>query len=507
MRLFSKLALLVLMLQAVAMPLAAQTDVPAFPGAEGFGRYTTGGRGGKVLYVTTLEDNAPDEPIIKGSLRWAIREKGARTILFSLSGTIHLKQELKIYKNGDLTIAGQSAPGDGICVADYPVVIASDNVIIRYMRFRLGDKGKVSDGADALGSRDYKNIIIDHCSMSWSIDECCSLFGTENLTVQWCIISESLRMSGHSKGTHGYGGNWGGANASYHHNLLAHHDSRCPRLGPAVETQTREWMDLRNNVFYNWRGNGCYGGEGMKVNIVNNYYKPGPATDEAKEHIKYRICAIDIRTSEYSKRFPKFAVMENVWGKFYIDGNVMDRNPEVTADNWTKGVYQQINKKYNISQTTKDTIRLSEPLDAGYVTTHTAEKAYAQVLKFAGRYPHDAVDRRVVSDTRLRAVTCTGSKSNIPGFIDSPDDTRPESAPADWSPFPVLKSAPAPLDTDGDGIPDEFEDMYGLDKNNPADGNQKNNEGYTNLEFYLNMLVMPITQAQNAGGKMVRPCR
>ncbi|HQI43666.1 MAG TPA: pectate lyase, partial [Dysgonamonadaceae bacterium] len=260
--------------------------VCAFPGAEGFGRYTTGGRGGEVYYVTTLEDDNDE-----GTLRYAIAQKGPRTIIFNVAGTIFLKSNLRI-TNGDITIAGQSAPGKGICIAGGPVTLNSNNIIIRYLRFRVGDK--TEGQPDGLGGSQNKNVIIDHCSISWSVDECCSIYGGENLTVQWCMITESLRTAGHSKGKHGYGAIWGGSKASFHHNLLAHHESRVPRLGPHVSTQEREYVDMRNNVFYNWAGAGCYGGEGMKVNIVNNYYKPGPATPKNK--ISYRIAAIGVRT-------------------------------------------------------------------------------------------------------------------------------------------------------------------------------------------------------------------
>ena len=238
---------------------------PAFPGAEGFGRFTAGGRGGAVCHVTSLEDAETE-----GTFRWAVQKSGARTIVFDVSGTIFLKEPLSI-RNGDVSILGQTAPGDGICIADYPFVISANNVIIRYMRFRLGNRQVMYHEGDGLGGMDRENIIIDHCSVSWSIDECLSVYGSKNISVQWNIVDQSLVNAGHSKGNHGYGGNWGGSGASYHHNLLAFHVSRCPRLGPRVGTQKDERMDLRNCVMYNWDGNGCYGGEGMNVNIVNNY--------------------------------------------------------------------------------------------------------------------------------------------------------------------------------------------------------------------------------------------
>ena len=222
--------------------------LPSFPGAEGFGRYTTGGRGGTVYHVTTLEDGD-----FKGTLRHAVNQRGPRTIVFDVAGNIFLNAPLRI-KQDDITIAGQTAPGQGICIARHPVTIGANNVIIRYLRFRVSNE--VEGEPDGLGGMDRKNIIVDHCSISWSVDECCSVYGNENSTVQWCIISESLRTAGHSKGAHGFGGNWGGNHASYHHNLMAHHMSRVPRLGPRPSTQEHEYMDLRNNVFYNWAGNG-----------------------------------------------------------------------------------------------------------------------------------------------------------------------------------------------------------------------------------------------------------
>lgn len=361
---------------------ATASNLVAFPGAEGFGRYATGGRGGKVYHVTTLQDG-----LEKGTLRHAVMQKGARTIVFDIAGTIFLNNNLRIV-SGDLTIAGQTAPGQGICIARYPVTIQADNIIVRYLRFRVGNEG--GGEPDGLGSTDCKNVIIDHCSISWSVDECCSVYGGENLTVQWCLISESLRTAGHAKGRHGYGAIWGGDKASFHHNLLAHHESRVPRLGPRPSTQQREHVDMRNNVFYNWAGNGCYGGEGMKVNIVNNYYKPGPATPK-NQPIRYRIASIGVRTTKYCHRADGspnvWHPMEHVWGKFYVTGNVIEGHPEVSRDNWTKGIYEQIDKNAcdnTFTDQVKQDMRLSEPLFADVITTHEAEEAYNLVLKKAG---------------------------------------------------------------------------------------------------------------------------
>lgn len=497
-----------------------QQRTPAFPGAEGFGMYTTGGRGGDVYHVTTLEDNGDNKSPLPGSLRQAIRKKGARTIVFDVSGTIHLKSELKI-QNGDLTIAGQTAPGDGICVADYPFIISADNVIIRFMRFRLGNVALKSDPkaheGDGLSASDHNNIIVDHCSVSWSIDECCSVYGGKNITVQWCIVSQSLRNSGHEKGAHGYGGNWGGSGASYHHNLLAHHDSRCPRLGPRQTTQTDERVDIRNNVFYNWGGNGCYGGEGMNINLVNNYYKPGPGTAKRGKKIEQRIAQIGVRNTKYTKHDTepnKWDVMWHRWGKLYVDGNINDKYPNITEDNWTDGIYAQVDVEKTDgtwTQTTMDTIRLSKPIAILPTTTHMANTAFRLVLDYAGCSLHrDQVDEQVVMDTRYGLASHTGTKkdakgrTNIPGIIDDPEDNRPEGkAGKEWQAWPVLNSQPAPKDSDGDGIPDDWEKEVGMDPNEPADGNTIHTSGLTYLEIYLHTLVAPIIQAQNEGGELM----
>ena len=482
--------------------LVAQDKPIAFPGAEGFGRYTTGGRGGKVYHVTTLEDNGKTSLV--GSLRWANAQSGPRTIVFDVSGTIMLKSGMRISKN--TTIAGQTAPGDGICIANYPVTL-DDNVIVRYVRFRLGNEAlKTNSSAhegDGLGAMDKKNIIVDHCSVSWSIDECLSVYGSRDITVQWCISSQSLVNAGHSKGNHGYGGNWGGSGASYHHNLMIHHTSRTPRLGPRPGTQTDERMDLRNNVIYNWGSNGCYGGEGMKVNIVNNYYKPGPGTPSGTKGM--RIASINIRTSEYTHHDTDspndWDKMWHVWGKYYVDGNVNTKYSQVTDDNWTYGMYNQIDANGNdgtYTQETKDTIRINTPIAYEAVTTHTAEKAYEQVLMYAGASLHrDALDDIMVSDARNGEATFTGS-GNSKGFINSQDDVK-SKIPNGW---PDLEQGTVLPDTDGDGMPDDWETAHGLNPNDKNDGNTKNEEGYTNLEVYLNSLVAHITDAQNEGGEL-----
>jgi hypothetical protein len=474
-------------------------NTPSFPGAEGFGRYTTGGRGGAVYHVTSLADDGT-----AGTFRWAVNKSGKRTIVFDISGTIHLTSALPV-ANANVTIAGQSAPGDGICVADYPFTINASNVVIRFVRFRLGNTYVAYHEGDGLGGMDQENIMVDHCSVSWSIDECCSVYGMKNSTVQWCIISQSLRNAGHVKGAHGYGGNWGGSGASYHHNLLCHHDSRTPRLGPRATTQTDERMDMRNNVIYNWGGNGCYGGEGMKVNMVNNYYKPGPGTKQRSTAIQYRIASIGIRTTAYVTANPSFAPMLHVWGKYFVNGNNTVGFSDVTADNWTKGMYAQIsnsNVDNLFTAVTQDTMKLTTPIDYIYTTTHTPELAYDKVLKYAGAsLSRDWVDTLMVYDTRNGLASHTGTGSgDIYGIIDNQNDNKPANAPSDWSPWPVLASTACPKDTDQDGMPDAWETANGLNPNNASDSNTLNNNGYTMLEVYMNSLVSGIMTAGSEGG-------
>ena len=479
----------------------AQEKTPAFPGAEGFGRYVSGGRGGNVYHVTSLADDGTE-----GTLRWALGKSGAKTIVFDVSGTIHLQSSLNI-SMGNVTIAGQTAPGDGICVADYPVAIKANNVIVRYMRFRLGNKNVLlngADGWDAFGGMDQENIIVDHCSVSWSIDECLSVLGNKNTTVQWCLVAQSLVNSGHSKGAHGYGGNWGGSGASFHHNLIAHHGSRTPRLGPRPTTQLDERMDMRNNVIYNFGGNGCYGGEGMTVNIVNNYYKPGPGTSTDKKG--YRIAGIGIRTQSYVDTYPAYAPALHLWGKYFVTGNYNTKYTSVNNDNWTYGIINQIDASGcdgTFTAETKDSIKLAEPMDFVATTTHSADDAYDRVLDYAGAsLSRDSFDELMVSDARNGAASYTG-KGLSKGFGNSQDDNRPADAADDWSAWPTLNSAAAPVDTDGDGMPDEWEKSNGLDPSDPSDGKTIGTDGYSNLENYLNSLVADITEKQNEGGELL----
>lgn len=453
-------------------PIPVDEEPFAFPGAEGFGRDATGGRGGKVLFVTNLNDSGP------GSLRAALNTSGKRYVLFKVSGTISLKSRLVI-SNGDLTVAGQTGPGDGICLRDYPVVINADNVIIRFLRFRMGDEAMQE--ADALEARFRKNIIIDHCSMSWSTDECVSFYANENTTVQWCIISESLRNSVHGKGAHGYGGIWGGKNASFHHNLVAHHDSRNPRFGEEAGKSfaLTDLVDVRNNVIYNWGGNSAYGGEAMNVNIVNCYYKPGPVTTKTE-----RIMSIDKNKDVGTEVY-------DIWGKFYIDGNVVEGSARATADNWQYGVYNQFHGSYGtVSDDDKAAMRMDEPHPVNNnVTTHTAADAYEKVLDFAGASFHrDAVDIRVIGNVRNKTFSAQGSNGSANGIIDTQSDV------GGW---PELASTDPPLSSADDGIPDEWKSQKKLDLSKNVANGRDLSTAYDNIEVYINSLVTEIVTKQN----------
>lgn len=435
-------------------------NLPAFPGAEGHGMYTTGGRGGCVIKVTNLNDSG------EGSLRAAVEASGSRIVVFEVSGTIALESKLFIRKDS-ITIAGQTAPGDGICIKNYCVYITASNVIIRYMRFRMGDEAMQED--DAVGGQGSRNMIIDHCSMSWSTDECASFYANENFTMQWCLIGESLVNSVHEKGEHGYGGIWGGNKASFHHNLLANHSNRNPRLrGHKLNSPTdAELVDLRNNVIYNYKGT-CYGSEGGgNYNLVNNYYKFGPATGNNID----KVLKVYVTEAEYN-----WLELEGAHGVFYVEGNYVHGNTDVTRNNW-KGVEIK-------PLITPEKAKSELEFDKGNITTDDAETAYQKVLAYVGASLfRDAVDKRTIHDAMTGTATIMdGGNGSTNGFIDTQD------AAGGW---PLLNSLPAPLDTDGDGMPDEWEVAHGLNPNNRADSNgDRNNDGYTNIEEYINSLAL-----------------
>jgi len=452
-------------LSAASAP-AQALSVPAFPGAEGHGSVTRGGRGGAVIAVTTLDDAGP------GSLRAAVEAKGPRIVVFRTAGTITLESRLTI-SNPYITIAGQTAPGDGVALRKYPIHIDADEVVIRYIRVRLG--GESGDDSDAISSRYHKNIILDHVSASWSIDETVSLYHGENVTVQWSLISESLYQSNHVKGHHGFGGIWGSNYSTYHHNLLAHHSSRNPRFASGCG-----YTDHRNNVIFNWGINSAYGGEKQQqgnpkfshcvINMVGNYYKPGPATIPGE--VSHRVANPSSRDEAAD------------FGQWFIAGNFMHGNPAVTRENW-KGAVQPQHGDTHVS-----VLKLDEPWPAMPIHEQSAEEAYSDVLRDAGATlpQRDELDRRIVEETRRGEATYegTGYKENHPeidaskpsGIIDSPDDV------GGW---PELASSPAPPDSDKDGMPDDWEEKFGLDPRTAADpALDGDRDGYTDVEEYLN---------------------
>jgi hypothetical protein len=442
----------------------AQEKIAAFPGAEGGGMYTSGGRGGIVYTVNSLDDTGiGDATTREGTLRWCLAQPGPRTVVFKVSGLIHLKSILKI--PGNTTIAGQTAPGDGICLCDYSGQLGGSNIIVRYMRFRMGDVTATEN--DAFWGRNFADIIIDHCSMSWSTDECASFYDNSFFTLQWCILSESLRNSVHEKGKHGYGAIWGGRTASFHHNLLAHHDSRNPRMcGSRYSNRADlELVDFRNNVIYNWGANSGYAGEGGRYNFVNNYYKPGPGSSN-KTRI-FQPYPDDGKNSQAA----------GIWGTFYVNGNYIDGSEAVTNDNWL-GIHPSTSTK------SKEELKSNVLFKVPNVTTETAQKAYDYVLAGVGAsFVRDSTDARIINEVTNGLAPVRGSNGTTQGgLIDSQFDV------GGWEQYTYSEDQ-VPVDADHDGMADQWELEKGLNPNDGTDGNLVAENGFTLLETYLNTIV------------------
>ena len=421
--------------------------VPAFPGAQGFGRYTQGGRGGTVIKVTNLEDSGP------GSLRHAVRQKQPRTIIFEVSGTIPLESELKI-NHGHITIAGQTAMGDGITLRNYGMVVNADEVIVRYVRARPGNEKGVE--TDAISIKSGSDIIIDHCSASWATDETLSvspsskgaLRAIDRVTVQWCIISESLNSSVHSKGNHGYGSlvrGSAGSRYTFHHNLWAHHQARMPRPGnytDAAGDPEGPLFDFRNNVFYNWGSKfSGYNADTRSVsryNFVKNYYLSGVDSGGA--------LAFD---------------ESNPLSESHFSGNYM--NHEQADDPWSLVQFRDGRAKGS-----------DRPFPAGHIDTEPAPVAFRRVMEFAGAsIRRDSVDERIISEVQESGGQIIDDQMSVGGW-------------------PHLEPGSPRPDKDGDGMPDGWESSLGLDPDDPADGKKdRNADGYTNLEEYINGLASP----------------
>lgn len=422
--------------------------LPAFPTAEGYGAHTPGGRGGRVFVVTNLDDHGP------GSLREAIETDTARIVVFNVAGTIELENFLDI-THPYITIAGQTAPGDGICLKNYPLnVKGTHDVIIRGLKIRPGVdsqlEGSMLDGIEVSSS---ENVIVDHCTVGWSSDEGLNSWkGNKNVTIQWCMMAEPLNKNLHAKGEHGFSASLGGECSSYHHNLFAHGKGRNPSVGGNHQHSTAN-MDFRNNVIFNYGTRVC-DGKPRSINLINNYYKPGPATSA---NIVGRIARIDN------------AAVYNFQGQWYIDGNVLDSDPSVAADNWHSAV--EVDRGL-----TEAEVRAAEPFEVAPVHTQPAAEAYELVVKWAGATPanRDEQETRIAQEVRSGEVTYGN------GIINSPDEVGG---------YPVLAAAAPWTDTDGDGIPDEWETANQLNPNDPSDAAKTAKNGYTNIENWFNSLL------------------
>ena len=526
---------------AALMSAAALAQAPAFPGAEGHGRYVTGGRGGKVIHVTNLNDKGT------GSFRAAVTGNSKKIIVFDVAGVIPLASDLTIGSN--TTILGQTAPSPGITLRYY-TVRPEDNCIIRFIRLRRGQEKDINDGADATWQRNKTGIIFDHCSFSWSIDEVASFYDNNNFTMQWCTVAESLTNPGHSKGAHGYGGIWGGKLASFHHNFVGHLMNRGPRFNGArygwtgytsnKDYDTYKWenpvqaenVDFRNCVMYNAQGT-CYGGPGGgQINIVNNYYKAGPSqslTDKTLNGIKVsvstgkergsqdRITQVTVSSSGNSdKNHPEYYEMTS---RYFISGNTTENTKGTITQNqdWKGVVYDKGTYTYNGEIYSADKknfygdavahqtinggpcvkIKMDNPAPTGEVTTHTAAEAFSKVLAYGGASLYrDEIDARYMEEAKTGTAQYKGSITQSPGIIDKVSDVNGYTE----STFGTA-SHPADFDTDKDGIPDAWELANGLNPNDDSDALTYSLDGkgyYTNLEVYANSLVEDIMKQGNA---------
>lgn len=525
---------------AALMSAAALAQAPAFPGAEGHGRYVTGGRGGRVVHVTNLNDSGT------GSFREAVKS-GKRIIVFDVAGVIALKSDLKIGDN--ITILGQTAPSPGITLRYYTVQPGNNN-IIRFLRIRRGEEKNINDGADATWQRNKTGIIFDHCSFSWSIDEVASFYDNNNFTMQWCTVAESLTNPGHSKGAHGYGGIWGGKLASFHHNFIGHLMNRGPRFNGSrygwtgytsnKNYSTYQWkntvqaenVDFRNCVMYNAQGT-CYGGPGGgHINIVNNYYKAGPSqslTSKTLNGIKVSVSTGKERGSQERITLVTLSNKSNsdedhpelydMTSRYFINGNTTETTKDSVTKNqdrkgisYDKGIPSQNGEYYspdaknfygdNVAHVTISgkscvKIKMDAPAPTGEVTTHSAAEALRKVLAYSGASLYrDEIDARYMEEAKTGTAKYKGSITLSPGIIDKVSDVNGYTE-ANFG----TASRPADFDTDKDGIPDAWEITNGLDPNDATDAltySVDSKEYYTNLEVYANSLVEDIMKQGNA---------
>ena len=417
---FVKIFVLMVCISVLGMGMQAQTK--AFPTAEGFGCMAQGGRGGEVVEVTNLEDAATNPPV--GSLRWALSQHSGKpiTVVFRVSGLIKLKADLRMKRNY-VTIAGQTAPGDGICIMDAKVNFGgSTHLVIRHLRFRVGTMNGDPSGKGSIGIENASDWIIDHCTFGWSGEENMTIYDNWRTTVQWSIIHEGLYRSGHNKGDRGYGTQWGGQNVTFHHNLLAHNFNRSPRFNGARSNDINVLIDYVNNVNYNWgKQNSCYGSDlesasrSNRTNFVNNYYKPGPARN-GTQNSHFTTSSVGAATTKPAQ--------------WYMSGNIMEgsANTAKNTDNYLgldMGNYSpsiQNNPSLWKSETPFEIAELFR------VITETAQDAFESVLAKAGAFPRDTVDRRIVRETIEGVATFNGEfdnngKNGMKGIIDKPEDT------------------------------------------------------------------------------------
>lgn len=480
-------------LQAVAQT-TESVKVPAFDGAEGGGMWTSGARAAEnpeVYHVTNLNDSG------EGSFRDAV-SKGNRFVVFDVGGNIKLKTPISSKNVSNLTILGQTAPGGGISIEGEQVYFStSSNIIMRYLRIRMASTTREQS---TIVFRDCDNIMVDHCSFSWSVDQCADLYGVKNATIQWCIVSEALHHSVHSEGAHSMGAMWGGINMTAHHNLLASNHSRNPMIPTGASTttyynasDTDSIVNIRNNVIYNWGGEGYGAQNGTRVNFIGNYYRPGPGTRESSKKLMFNIMG----THDSSKSLPENGGTcgggkgRRGWSAvMYLEDNYMEGADEVNADNW-KGIkidstVGSWDGAYIKCKDITDGIYVdgvlrpnNEYLSEYPIITQKPQSAYSEILKYAGASDRrDSIDTRVINDV-INKTAPTGKISGL-GFIDSPDDVGG---------FITLDGGVKPLDTDNDGLPDEWEEKNGLDKTNPTDAITINADGYTMLEEYGEELI------------------
>lgn len=508
----------------------AQQQLTAFPGAEGYGKFTTGGRGGVVYHVTRLDD-CTDANLVEGTLRWALRtgDETPRTVVFDTCGTIVLTSKLKLqYPN--VTIAGQTAPGGGICVAGCNIYVCKPNVIIRYVRFRPGDIMK--SNYPGLDVENTQNVIIDHCSLTWAVEECLTMYDCDSTTVQWTIIGEGLYSAGHKKGDRAYATQWGGEHSTMHHCLITNCNNRTPRFnGVRDDAKLNEGhhyhdafvdSEFANNVVFNWgKPNSVYGGEndtavnkdatGTPVGydhiyMINNYFRPGPATLAAKLGNRYFVQG----------------TKDHDYGRWYLSGNMFERDSRFnyTANVWQDSILERVNadnfygylenkpyRAFNLEgkaagQETYDHYVLLERYASSCLEPESAADAFLSVTQYAGaQLPRlDEEDARLLAEVAgtIDPQFVGATKPALTGIIDSQDDIAFAQVDSVQGldrlyAYPSLQAAEGEasvvVDTDRDGMPDAWETAHGLDPNDPTDGNLcslSTLSGYTNLEFYLN---------------------